>query len=1228
MTSAGIRNGLALVAVACCALCAGAVGAGPAAAASTLNDGAARGAAANASGVGHGGLTVGRALTEAAASGRPVAVSSAMTASSTLTANPDGSLTIRESLAPVRKLVGGRWVPLDATLVRAADGGVVATATTSALRLSAGGGGPLATMSVGSKTLSVWLPMRLPAPVLSGSTATYSSVLPGVDLQVTADEQGGFSEVLVVHDAAAAHDPALRQLLLRTRGSGVRLAAGPGGSVVARDGAGVAVFAAMRPLMWDSSRRTGRGTLIASPVTGRLVDARDGMAAISSAAGPGEGARSVQVALRLTGQSISLVPKASLLSSPSTVFPVYIDPTFTPPSAGSSDSAWAQVDSAWPATTYWKQSGYLQVGDQGWSSPYFVARSFARLSIPSVIKGSTILSAQLNFTEEWSPSCTKKEVDLWETGGISSSTSWNSQPGWTSKLATQTVAHGYSTSCPAAGVGFNLQSYIQGLANKSTVPSTETFGLRASSETDAYGWKQFRNTASLAITYDHTADQPSGLTTSPPTSCTASTPTTVGDGSVTLYIPVNDPDKGSNGSPQVGVKVELWNSATGTEVANFPLSPSQLYGNWGTTLPYVVSQSSLEALANGAVTEFSWQAWATDFRQVGGSYVYSSASSVCHFYFDPTRQGAPTVTESGSATIGQQASFAVTPPSSGTAPSSYRYQLNGGPVATVTASSGTATITVTPYRSTSVLSVTSVSAGGNIGDSASTVFNVAPAANAADSDLTGDGKADLLTVGSANGLPAGLWMAPGNGSGQVGTPVDMGADGNGTAGDNLPSDFNGDQAITGYFESGSGLQDVLVYSPSTGTGTILFGTGDGSPIPAQQSGWEQDLSAVTDLNGSSPQQVVNAGNASTLSEPFPDLLGISGNTLTLYSSAQSGFYLDDADTSVAGYDISATTSPDGTADWNAWTLATTQLASGTAMYLWDKSTGALYLWEDLTYNAAGADLSYAQYVIADGSSSTWNKGSSVSLSVADMTGNGVPDVWTVGSGGAATGYLATLGSGTATLAAQPAQTLMVPAHDWPLTDTTGGAVTTARDSTGSLNATGSGNATWNTSDALFSPDVALDGTSGKLSTASKALDPGSDFTVSAWAFPTAIGPMVVSQDMTQAASFKLYSDGSTGLWAFCMAQSDTSGPTYDCAKGGTVYVNEWFHLTVTYEASAKTMTLYVNGVSVATQTHTPLTGVTNADFQIGDRIQSPGSYLYFFAGQLSGVQLWSKVVTP
>jgi hypothetical protein len=690
--------------------------------------------------------------------------------------------------------------------------------------------------------------------------------------------------------------------------------------------------------------------------------------------------------------------------------------SIAPPTAGSSGNEWTTVKKAFPGKSYWETPGLLQVGYQAQNFPHFVARSFVNMPVPPQIFGATIITAQLNLTEESSASCTATPVQAWSTGPISPSTTWNHQPAWKSEADSQTVAHGFSSSCPAAGVGFNVQKTMQSAASGQW--SQATFGLRAGNESDPGSWKQFANAATMSITYDHAPGTPTGLSTSPATACPSSPPTVVGDGNVSLHVPVSDPDGGT-----LGVTIEMWDTATGAAFPGTPTDPQQLFASSGSTAVFIAHQADLEAAAAGAVTEFSWKAQVTDYYQT------SSWSVTCSFYFDPTHPGAPVVTAPGSATISQPATFTVAPPASGPVPAAYSYQLNAGAPATVTASAtGGASITVVPTRATNTLTVTSLSAGGNFGGTATVVFSAAPAPPAADSDLNGDGHADLLTVGSsANGLPPGLWLATGRGNGQVVTAAtDIGVNGNGT-GSGSPTDFDGATVITGHF-AGTGLQDVLAYYPSNfDQANILFGNGNGSPLQSQISGNEVTLSGGTfaDLNGNFPQQIVNAGNASTLGEPYPDLLGISGNTLSLYSSGQIGSYLDIADPGVVGYDISATTSPDGTIDWNSWTMASAQVSGGTALYLWNSATGALYLWENIGYNPApGAnDLSYTQYVIADGSTTTWNKGAALTLQAADVDGNGTPDLWTVGAGGTVTADLATLGSGTATLAAQPAQVI-------------------------------------------------------------------------------------------------------------------------------------------------------------------------------------------------------------
>lgn len=78
----------------------------------------------------------------------------------------------------------------EAALAQGSDGSWSSAAAVAGLTLS-GGGRRLATVKSGGQSMTLAWPSTLPASAVSGATATYANVFPGVNLVVTADTLGG-----------------------------------------------------------------------------------------------------------------------------------------------------------------------------------------------------------------------------------------------------------------------------------------------------------------------------------------------------------------------------------------------------------------------------------------------------------------------------------------------------------------------------------------------------------------------------------------------------------------------------------------------------------------------------------------------------------------------------------------------------------------------------------------------------------------------------------------------------------------------------------------------------------------------------------------------------------------------------------------------------------------------------------------------------------------------------
>ncbi|GAA4235353.1 LamG domain-containing protein [Actinomadura meridiana] len=467
---------------------------------------------------------------------KPVPVPALTTETTDVTAKPGGRLVATIHNKPVRTRVGGKWKPIDPSLRKLADGSVAPRVVTSNLRFSGGGTRPLVRMSSAGKQLELTWPGRLPVPVVRSATAVYESVLPGVDLRMTATDTG-FTQLLVVKSAKAAQNPALARLTLGLGNSDLNVQVGKDGSLAAVDPAsGGTVFTAAAPVMYDSTTagregagldQSGRARTSASPTP-------TGSPKVQPPGHASEHVARLALGTKPGSRSLTLTPDRTLLADPDTVYPVTIDPNWQTPHAG----GWAGISKHWSNNSYWKFSDDFGTGYCP-DTRTCVAGDVKRVLYAMPIKGGPlvgkhILYAEFGVHESWAYNCTARPVQLYATNRISSHTTWgnsSSSAFWPDHLQTINAAKGWSSSCPAGYLEFGgtssttLRSKVQAAANGNWYDVT--LGLKAQDEGSSYGyeWKRFASDAFLRVEYNLPPRQipMSALSMSPGSACQAST---------------------------------------------------------------------------------------------------------------------------------------------------------------------------------------------------------------------------------------------------------------------------------------------------------------------------------------------------------------------------------------------------------------------------------------------------------------------------------------------------------------------------------------------------------------------------------------------------------------------------------------------------------------------------------------------------------------------------------
>lgn len=405
--------------------------------------------------------SVSAAMATAKETGQRVKIDDATTETSEFYATPDGRVTRKISANIERFSRDGVWVPIDLTLQKQADGSIAPASYPQDMQFSgarAATTGDLATMGADDDKIAVGWQGALPEPTLDGPKATYSEVLPGVDLVVQAT-RAGFEQFTVLKSAAAAKYATAITLPL----------SGPGVSVVRTDDKGRTRIDGRKgvhrgniptPMMWDSRSEKHGGPPRRRQVTMDVTHtasakARKGM----NAADP---------------VNLTLKPDQKWLTSPDTVYPVTIDPYYDWSTTVTSTTVVKDQATGWPDS----DSLFVGTYDNTWTGRSFISWWATGL------QGFQVDQATLHLANPYSTTCSQTPWEIWTTDPITATTSWANQPEWQVKEATST-----STSCNNGWVTADATNFFARAVEKEV--GQPTMGLRAADETATDQYKQF-----------------------------------------------------------------------------------------------------------------------------------------------------------------------------------------------------------------------------------------------------------------------------------------------------------------------------------------------------------------------------------------------------------------------------------------------------------------------------------------------------------------------------------------------------------------------------------------------------------------------------------------------------------------------------------------------------------------------------------------------------------------
>ncbi|MFE7752787.1 FG-GAP-like repeat-containing protein [Streptomyces sp. NPDC057428] len=908
-------------------------------------------------------------------------------------ANPDGSFTQDTYTLPQFVRKSGSLVQIDTTLKANADGSYSPKAAEVGVQFSGGGDGPLATIVRDGRSMSWSWPKPLPKPTVDGDSVTYANVLEDVDLKLKAGS-AGFGQLLVVKSAKGAADPALSEIKLPLSTDGLTLNADEHGNLRAVNPAGQEIFTAPTPMMWDSTQPPA--TRSAEPAPPPQVHELEAP----------YGAQQAALDVDIAGGALSLTPDPDVLKGADTTYPVYIDP-----SVSGSREAWTIAYSSAPSTAFYNGNGWdegdgntvtssARVGNPGDGT----SRSFFRMDSDNLWNTNKVISSStFRIKNSYSYSCTKREVQAWLTGTITSSNTWSNQPSWSRKLDTVSDAKGWSSACPAGNLAFDVTSAAKDAASGHW--HNITIGLRATTESDAYAYKRFTaSSAVLSTTYNTVPNPPSGLDTIPSTKNSAGCGDTapygmIGNTDIYLTAKVSDPDGGT-----VKAQFNLWatghhpnDDPKGVMIVNKFVSVTS-----GTVAKLKVTKAELTPYLSTANGNFSWKAQAED-GTLSSDWTPTQGAPGCRFVFDPTRPSTPPAVTSSEfpdgsdgwpATTGKARTEGTFTISSGgvTDVTKYEYWTDWDATvrsATPATQGGSVAVKLTPLAAGNhTLYARSIDKASNVSDRAVYIFYAdSPGITDKPGDLNGDGNTDMYGVRT----DGALWFYPGQGNGQL-APYTVASS---TNFNGASITHRGDWTNDGYEDlvaavpQADNQKNLYVY-PNNGLGYSCTTRGEAADGDSQSCVYDrQELTVYNPENNhwSDAAQVLAIGDVDgpldTDADGTPDVPGHTdllvkqGNYLWLYYGSDT-FALDEyADPILIGNgswgDYDMTAPGDVNADGRVDMIARNRTDGRLRLYAGTGPAGEGLGSSTITINATGWDSITHPLITSDGDANGDNK---------------------------------------------------------------------------------------------------------------------------------------------------------------------------------------------------------------------------------------------------------------